>query len=204
MTLDVQILTTTHESQTFDRKSARIDPKGLAVVLTAMANADGGCVAIGIEDNGTETGIDRYIVNVNNLLRVPMDYCVPRINVHPEYLECTNNNGDADNVLLLNVEQSNRHHATSADETYIRVGDKSHKMGFEERMQLMFAKGVCYFEDEPHGLALLYLPLYHHHQEDINHHLHQPPHHPTLHHHHFHHQNENKFCQFQKCLYFCN
>jgi len=52
-------------------------------------------------------------------------------------------------VLLLHVEQSNRLHATSADEAYIRVGDKSHKLGFEERMQLMFAKGVCYFEDEP-------------------------------------------------------
>ena len=157
-------------------------------------------VAIGIEDNDTVTSIDRYIMNVNNLLRVLMDYCVPKINVHPEYLESTNNNGDADHVLLLNVEQSNRHHATSADETYLRVGDKSHKMGFEERMQLMFTNGVCYFKDEPHGLSLLYLPLYHHHQENINHHLHQYPHYPTLHHHHFHHQNENKFCQFKKYL----
>lgn len=149
MTYNIETLTTTHEGQTFDRKSARIDPKGLAVVLVAMANADGGRVAIGIEDDGTVTGIDRYIGNVNDLLRVPMDYCVPRINVHPEYIDCTNNNGDADHVLLLNVEQSNRLHATSADEAFIRVGDKSHKLGFEERMQLMFAKGVCYFEDEP-------------------------------------------------------
>lgn len=182
---DIKTLTTSPEGQTFDRKSTRIDPKGLAVVLTAMANADGGTVAVGIEDNGIITGIDRYIVNVNDLLRVPMDYCVPKINVHPEYIECMNNDGIADHILLLHVEQSNRLHAISADEAYIRVGDKSHKLGFEERMQLMFAKGVCYFEDEPHGLALLYLPLYHHHQEDINHHLHQPPHHPTLHHHHF-------------------
>ena len=64
MTLDIQTLTTTHEGQTFDRKSARIDPKGLAVVLVAMANADGGRVAIGIEDDGTITGIGRYIENV--------------------------------------------------------------------------------------------------------------------------------------------
>ena len=146
---NIKSLTTTHEGQTFDRKSARIDPKGLAVVLVAMANADGGCVAIGIEDDGTVTGIDRFIGNVNDLLRVPMDYCVPRISVHPEYIDCTNNNGDVDHILLLHVEQSNRLHATSADEAYIRVGDKSHKLGFEERMQLLFAKGVCYFEDEP-------------------------------------------------------
>lgn len=149
MKYDIKTLTTTHEDQTFDRKSARIDPKGLAVVLVAMANADGGTVAIGIEDDGTVTGIDRFIGNVNDLLRVPMDYCVPRITVHPEYLDCINNEGGTDHILLLHVEQSNRLHATSADEAYIRVGDKSHKLGFEERMQLMFAKGVCYFEDEP-------------------------------------------------------
>ena len=89
---NIKSLTTTHEGQNFDRKSARIDPKGLAVVLVAMANADGGCVAIGIEDDGTVTGIDRFIGNVNDLVRVPMDYCVPRISVHPEYIDCTNNN----------------------------------------------------------------------------------------------------------------
>ena len=146
---NIQTLTTSHEGQTFDRKSARIDPKGLSVVLVAMANADGGTIAIGIEDNGTVTGIDRFIGNINDLLRVPIDYCVPKINVHPEYLDCINNEGGADHILLLHVEQSNRLHATSADEAYIRIGDKSHKLGFEERMQLMFAKGVCYFEDEP-------------------------------------------------------
>ena len=134
MAYDIQTLISVSEGQTFDRKSARIDPKGLAVVLVAMANADGGRVAIGIEDDGTVTGIDRYIGNVNDLLRVPMDLCVPRVNVHPEYIDCTNNNGDADHVLLFNVEQSNRLHATSSDEAYIRVGDKSHKLGFEERM----------------------------------------------------------------------
>ena len=75
---NIKTLATTPEGQTFDRKSARIDPKGLAVVLVAMANADGGRVAIGIEDDGTITGVDRYIGNVNDLLRVPMDYCVPK------------------------------------------------------------------------------------------------------------------------------
>ena len=40
MKYDIKTLTTTLEGQTFDRKSARIDPKGLAVVLVAMANTD--------------------------------------------------------------------------------------------------------------------------------------------------------------------
>lgn len=146
---DIETLRTMVEQQTFDRKSVRIDAKGLAVVLTAMANADGGSVVVGIEDNGTVTGIDRYLTHINDLLRVPMDFCVPSIEVKAEYIPCKNELGEDDHVMLLNVEQSNRLHATSSDEAYLRMGDKSHKLGFEERMQLTFAKGVCYFEDEP-------------------------------------------------------
>ena len=152
---DIETLRTLFEQQTFDRKSIRIDAKGLAVVLTAMANADGGDVVIGIEDDGTVTGIDRHLTHVNDLLRVPMDFCVPSIDVKAEYLPCKNENDDDDHVLLLHVEQSNRLHATSADEAYLRVGDKSHKLGFEERMQLTFAKGVCFFEDEPVAQATI-------------------------------------------------
>ncbi len=32
---------------------------------------------------------------------------------------------------------------------YLRVGDKSKKLDFNDRMALMYAKGVRYFEDEP-------------------------------------------------------
>ena len=39
--------------------------------------------------------------------------------------------------------------ANQADEVYLRVGDKSKKLNFEQRLQLVYAKGVKYFEDEP-------------------------------------------------------
>ena len=35
------------ECQTFDCKSIQIDPKALAIPIVAMANADGGVLAIG-------------------------------------------------------------------------------------------------------------------------------------------------------------
>lgn len=38
------------EDQTFDCKSIHIDPKALAVPIVAMANADGGVLAIGVSD----------------------------------------------------------------------------------------------------------------------------------------------------------
>lgn len=38
------------EAQTFDCKSIRIEPKALANTIVAMANADGGMIAVGITD----------------------------------------------------------------------------------------------------------------------------------------------------------
>ena len=62
------------EDQTYDRKSARKNPKGLSNHIVAFANADGGTLVIGIEDDFTVTGIDDYQNNVNDILRVPFDY----------------------------------------------------------------------------------------------------------------------------------
>ena len=45
--------------------------------------------------------------------------------------------------------QSSDLHANQADEVFFRVGDKSKKLNFEERLQLMYAKGTRYFEDTP-------------------------------------------------------
>lgn len=48
------------EKQLIDRKSACISARDLACLLVVMANADGGYIAIGIEDDGEITGIDDY------------------------------------------------------------------------------------------------------------------------------------------------
>ena len=47
------------ENQYFDRKSARIKPEDLARHVVALANASGGKVVVGIEDDGTVTGFAR-------------------------------------------------------------------------------------------------------------------------------------------------
>lgn len=137
------------EGQTFDRKSARIEPKALAVIMVAMANADGGTIVLGIEDDGSVSGIDGMEKHINDLLRVPFDFCVPSVNVHPERLACKDSSENDNHILILEVEQSSAMHATTADEAYYRVGDKSKRLSFDDRMQIMLAKGVQYYEDYP-------------------------------------------------------
>lgn len=49
----------------------------------------------------------------------------------------------------MHIEPSMEVHANQADEVFMRVGDKSKKLTFDERTQLMYDKGERFFEDKP-------------------------------------------------------
>lgn len=57
------------EKQVFDRKSADIDAKALAITIVAFANADGGDIAIGISDK------TRRIDGADYNVKMSMNYC---------------------------------------------------------------------------------------------------------------------------------
>ena len=138
------------EMQVFDRKSVNIDPKALAIPIIAFANADGGTVAIGISDKTRRIeGVDYDIQKLNELLRVPFDFCIPTVKVEIEKVQCIDFKGKENHVLLMHIEPSMEVHANQADEVFMRVGDKSKKLTFEERTQLMYDKGERFFEDKP-------------------------------------------------------
>ena len=127
------------EMQVFDRKSVNIAPKVLAIPIIAFANADGGTVAIGISDKTRRIeGVDYDIQKLNELLRVPFDFCVPTVKVEIEKVQCIDFKGRENHVLLMHIEPSMEVHANQADEVFMRVGNKSKKLAFEERMQLMY------------------------------------------------------------------
>ena len=138
------------EMQIFDRKSINIDPKALAIPIIAFANADGGTIAIGISDKTRRIeGVDYDIGKLNELLRVPFDFCIPTVKVEIEKIQCTDFKDRKNHVLLMHIEPSMEVHANQADEVFMRVGDKSKRLTFEERMQLMYDKGERFFEDKP-------------------------------------------------------
>lgn len=64
-------------------------------------------------------------------------------------VECINYKGQSDHMLLMHIKASPMLHDNQADEAFLRVGDKSKKLEFNDRMALMYAKGVRYYEDEP-------------------------------------------------------
>lgn len=140
---------TKEEKQVFDRKAADIDAKALAISIIAFANADGGDIAIGISDKTKRIdGTDYNVKNVNELLRAPYDYCEPSVPVEIEKVPCIDCKGRENHIIVMHIESSMAVHANQADEAYIRVGDRSRKLSFEERTQLMYDKGERYFEDK--------------------------------------------------------
>ena len=80
--MTIEEITTRKECQTFDCKSIQIEPKALAVPIVAMANADGGVLAIGVSDKTRRIeGVDGNEKRLNELLRVPFDFCNPSVKV---------------------------------------------------------------------------------------------------------------------------
>ncbi len=146
--MTIQEIQTRKEDQTFDCKSIQIDPKALAVPIVAFANADGGVIAIGVSDKTRKIeGIDQHIEKLNELLRVPFDFCNPSVPVTFSYLPCTDKEGNENRILLMEIPASSNLHTNQADEAFMRVGDKSRKLTFDERVQLMYDKGERYYED---------------------------------------------------------
>ena len=118
---DVKDLRFSTEKQIMDRKSARISARDFAIPVVAMANSDGGYLVIGVEDDGTITGIDAYEKNLNELLRVPYDYCFPSVSVETKIFDVLDKDGYSNHVLRMHVLPSVQVIANQADDVFLRV-----------------------------------------------------------------------------------
>ena len=146
--MDLQEIKTRKEDQTFDCKSIQIDPKALAIPIVAFANADGGTIAVGVSDKNRKIeGVDQHTEKLNELLRFPLDFCNPTVSITSDLLPCTDKDGNENHILLMHIPASSELHTNQADEAFMRVGDKSRRLSFEERIQLMYDKGERYYED---------------------------------------------------------
>ena len=80
--LTIEEILAQNEGQSFDRKRVKIAQKDLAEIVVAMANADGGTIAIGITDGKRLVeGVDQFANKLNELLCVPFDFCNPSVPV---------------------------------------------------------------------------------------------------------------------------
>ncbi len=90
------------EGQTFDCKSIHVEPKALANTIVAMANAEGGMIAVGISDKTRRIeGIDQHKTHLNEFLRTPFDFCVPTFSVTSELVPCQDSEGNDNHIINI-------------------------------------------------------------------------------------------------------
>ncbi len=119
--MTIQEIVTRNEDQTFDCKSIQIDPKALAVPIVVFANADGGDIAIGVSDKTWKTeGVDQHTEKLNELLRVPLDFCNPSVPITSDLLPCTDRDGNENHILLVCLPASSELHPSPQQETKYR------------------------------------------------------------------------------------
>lgn len=132
--MEIESLVARKEGQHFDRKSARMKPENIVKPVIAFANADGGTLAIGIEDNGDITGTGYYgAYSLTDYLLAIKEGIKPKLKVTAKSLSYINKKAEEDEIYLIKVKP----HPTSVVESkegivYLRIGDKSMKQTPEQ------------------------------------------------------------------------
>ncbi len=126
-------LKTHEEGQFFERKSCydrtggrlkrrkvKEVAKDVAEALSAMANADGGILALGIEDDGTPTGVDYPKDRLQVILKAPKKLVKPPLKARHQWVEL-----DGFKILVFEVDWSPEVHQLSDGRYLMRIGDKN-------------------------------------------------------------------------------
>ncbi|MGH2855589.1 MAG: ATP-binding protein [Solirubrobacteraceae bacterium] len=149
------------EDQWFERKSARIAARDLADFLIGLGNADGGIVVVGLRSGKVE-GTDRSPDKRNDQMQAGIDFSDPPVRVRQRLVDCMNEQGNPDHLLVIEVEPGDVVHANRRDEVFLRVGDENRRLTFRQRQELLYDKGQASYEARPleaASLTLLDMPL---------------------------------------------
>lgn len=129
------------ENQWFERKSGRTKPIDLAVPLVAMANAEGGVVAVGLHGGKVDPVSDQA---ANDLRQCAMTFTEPRVSTQIAELMTLQGR-----ILLFRVPPSQVVHQTVRGDCYQRIGDESRQLTFVQRQELEWDRGTGAFDGSP-------------------------------------------------------
>lgn len=148
---DVAAFACDPEGHRFDRKSARKDADEIAKHVMAFANAAGGRLVVGIEDDGVITGFKREKAHaIESFEQAHVTELAPAPRVKTERVRVVNDKGDDDQILVMDV-------ACSEDQVVrrrkdgkvsLRQGDKSVWLDYNQIRSLEYDKGEYHFDSE--------------------------------------------------------
>jgi len=128
------------ENQYIEFKSEKVKAMTLAEEIIAFANSEGGEIWLGIEDDGSPSGLSRcYEEDIMNICRTN---CIPPIT--PKYETLHVNNYDIAKVII--PKGKDKPYYTSNNKYYIRVGSTKRIASREELLRLFQASGAFHYD----------------------------------------------------------
>ncbi len=139
-----------YENLYFDRKSAHTDAKKIANEVASFANANGGVVAVGVNDSGEIEGFNCVGINkLNEIQKIVSLYLKPAPVCQIELVNVKNKKLEDDKILLFHVEPSMNYVIRNVkDEVYCRQGDSSIKLTYDQIKSLEYDRKERNFETE--------------------------------------------------------
>lgn len=121
---------------------AEADPQLLAENLVALANASGGLLVVGIDEQGRPTG-DVWSEDVEAALREAVDLCSPPVESEWQALD-----EDQGRLVGIRVARSAQLHSLHDGRVLVRSGDENRVLSGEEISRLANTKTAGDFEEE--------------------------------------------------------
>ncbi|MFN7327460.1 MAG: helix-turn-helix domain-containing protein, partial [Chitinophagales bacterium] len=120
------------ENAAVEFKRAAVTTDSMAKEMVAFANSQGGMILIGVEDDGTITGIDKTKQNEAWVSNIARDAVIPPIQIKSS-LERV---GEQEILVVEVPKGKNRPYQTRNDHFYIRVGSTNRRPSLPELMRL--------------------------------------------------------------------
>lgn len=128
------------ENQYIEFKSEQVSAKDLADEMVAFANAEGGEIWLGVEDNKNISGISRS--HEQDIMNIARDGVIPPI--YPTYQEHVL---ERKKIARITIPKGpDRPYYTSRNRYYIRVGSTKRIASREELMRLFQASGLFHYD----------------------------------------------------------
>lgn len=151
----IDLLLDTREWQDFDCKRADIAPSKILETICAFANADGGDIALGLEDPKKAKREDRVVgilgneEKVSDILNLANKEFEPPFNAINTFdIPVINRDGKKDKVVMVRISKGRDIHSLKKGDTFVRRGSQNHKIGAQEITRLRYEKGSLKYEDE--------------------------------------------------------
>ena len=128
------------ENQYVEFKREEVSTTELAEEMVAFANAEGGEIWLGVDDQGQSVGLTRSWEDV--IMNLARTACIPPL--HPSYepVEC----GGVTVARITIPKGPDRPYYTSRDRYYIRVGSTKRVASREELVRLFQAAGLFHYD----------------------------------------------------------